>query len=37
MDAALYRSDSDGVGDEIGLKAGLDDKQSADLAESRHS
>jgi hypothetical protein len=37
MNAALYRSDSDGIGNEIGLKAGLDDKQSADLVESRHS
>jgi hypothetical protein len=37
MDAALYRSNSDGIGNEIGLKAGLDDKESADLFESRHS
>jgi hypothetical protein len=36
MDAPLYCSDSDRVGDEKGLKAGLDDKQSADLAKFRH-
>ena len=37
MNAALYGSDSDGISNEIGLKAGLDDKQSADLIESHHS
>ena len=36
MNAALYGSDSDGISNEIGLKAGLDDKQSADLAKLRH-
>jgi hypothetical protein len=36
VDAAFDRSDGDRIGDEIGLKAGLDDKQSADLAKFRH-
>ena len=36
VDAALDRSDGDRVGDKIGLKARLDDKQSADLAKLRH-
>jgi hypothetical protein len=36
VNAALDRSDGDRVGDKIGLKARLDDKQSADLAKLRH-
>ena len=36
MDAALDRADGDGIGDKEGLKAGLDDKQSADLAKLHH-
>jgi hypothetical protein len=36
MDAALDCPDGDGIGDEIGLQTGLDDKQSADLAKLRH-
>jgi hypothetical protein len=36
MDASLHCSDGDRIGDKKGLKAGLDDKQSADLAKSLH-
>ena len=36
MDAALDRADGDRIGNEKGLEAGLDDKQSAELAKSRH-
>jgi hypothetical protein len=36
VDAALNCADGDGIGDEIGLKARLDDKQSADLAKLHH-
>jgi hypothetical protein len=36
MDAAFHGSDGDRISHEKGLKAGLDDKQSADLAKSRH-
>jgi hypothetical protein len=36
MDAALDRSDSDRVSDEIGLKTGLDGEQPADLAKTCH-
>ena len=36
VDAAFDRADGDRVGDKIGLKARLDDKQSADLAKFHH-
>jgi hypothetical protein len=36
VDAAFDRADGDRVGDKKGLKAGLDDKQPAKLAKSRH-
>jgi len=34
--AALDRAQSNGIGDEIGLKTRLDDKQPADLLQFRH-
>jgi hypothetical protein len=37
MDAAFDRADGDCIGHEISLEAGLDDKQSADVAKLRHS
>jgi hypothetical protein len=36
VDAALNGTDGYGICDEKGLKAGLDDKQSADLAQFDH-
>jgi hypothetical protein len=34
--AAFDRADGDCIGNEIGLKTGLDNEQSADLLQSRH-
>jgi len=36
MDASFDRTDSDRIGDQEGLQAGLDDEQSADLAKLHH-
>jgi hypothetical protein len=36
MHAAFDGADRNRVSDEIGLKAGLDDKQPADVTNSRH-
>jgi hypothetical protein len=36
MDTALDRPDGNRVGDQIGLQARLDDKQSANLAKFHH-